>query len=339
MTQRYFNRRTGLYLGSFENVENKKQGLDISDLDLDFEITRSIVWYENTARFSIYNPSEKTINAVLYDVNGIVFDAGYKDGTYGTIFVGNIYKAWPEVDGDDIVLKVIATSTRGMHYQLVNVPIELSFPVGTALYDILKTIADYTAMPLMGAEESKDISIDEPFIVSGAGANARTALLKAKEVALTLADADVYFDNGCIVFLASTEREYTINDEAAGQRISYVDLSYSKGLLSCTPMRDESLSELNSKVTENLEYYYTGDIKLWKKQRENVKDTRKRVNFSAMMNPGIIPNAKVRINTENGRKGIPVIKDEIYIVHKAIYQGNNYGGAFQVNCEAALENS
>lgn len=330
----YFDRKTGLYLGSFENVENKKQGLDISDLDVDFEVTRSIVWYENSAKFTIYNPSERTINAALYDVNGIIFDAGYKDGAYGTIFVGNIYKAFPEIDGNDIVLKIIATSTRGLHYQLVNVPIELSFPEGTTLYAILKTIADYTAMPLMGAEEAKNITTDEPFIVSGAGANARTALLKAKELAM-MWDGDVYFDNGCIVFLASKYREY--NEEVNFQVMSYVDLAYDRGLLSCTPIRDESLSELNSKVDENLEFYFTGDLNKWKEVHEKTKDNRKRVNFSAMINPGIIPNSKVRINTENGRIGIPVIKDEIYIVHKAVFTGNNYGGAFQVNCEAALE--
>lgn len=323
---KYFNRKVGLYLGDFENAENKNSGLDISELDFDFEVSRSIEWFENCARFSIYNPNEKTLNAALNTAKAIIFEAGY-ESEMGVVFIGNIYKAYPEIHGGDIVLRIIATSTRGPHYQLVNVPICLSYDKGASVYEILQQIADYTAMPLIGAETAKEIFIDEPFVFENG--NARDALRKLGEVVWELCYSRIYFDNGMIVFLVEMQE-----DDSQQQNINQVYLSYKSGLISCIPVRDESESDLNKGVKNNLEFYFTGDITKWKEENEEVKETRKRVNFTAFLSSKLVPNTKVMLNTEGGFLGMPVIKDKEYLIHKSKFTGNNYGGEFKVECEA-----
>lgn len=331
---KYFGRKCRLLAGSFTDGETEATAWDLSDLDYDFEVSRSIVWYENSAKFSIYNPSTESINRVLYSASAFKLEAGYDQATagtsrtYGTIFIGNVYKAWPEFDGDDLVLQVICKSARGPNYQLTLVPITLSFRKGTSLFDVVKTVADYAAIPLIGAESLKDKRIGSDFNYSGSVAGAllyiNTELIWTHSSHFTR----IHIDNSQLVFVR----------EDGEQAISYVSLGYDSGLISCIPYRDESENELAEAVQDNIAYYYTGDPKYWQARHEKVKEERKRVKFTALINAGIMPGTKVHLNTAGGRAGLEVLDNDFY-VRTAKFAGNNYGGKFQVDCEAVLSPS
>ena len=61
-----FGRVIHLYVGKFAvgnlTSQNSK---DFSQFDIEFEVTRSIEWYDNEATITIYNPSPEAINFIM----------------------------------------------------------------------------------------------------------------------------------------------------------------------------------------------------------------------------------------------------------------------------------
>lgn len=326
----YFGRKCTLLAGMFKEGETEATAADLSGLDFDFDVDRSIIWYENMAKFTLYNPGHELVNKILYDSTAIKFMAGYDEDsaesspkTYGTIFLGNIYKAWPEWSGDNLLLRMVCKSSRGPNYQLTKVPIVLSFRKGTPIFDVVKTLADYAAIPLVGAESLKAKKLGSDFSFSGSVAGA--VLYLNSEVIRTQISrrAEIYLDNSQMIFV----------NERDGIFVNFVSLGFDSGLLSLTPYRDESDEEFADMVKDNLEYYFTGDSKYWKATKETVKDERKKIRFTALVNAGIMPGSKVHINTSGGRHVIEEIDNDFFI-RSAKFSGDNYGGKFTVTCEA-----
>jgi hypothetical protein len=72
-----------LFVGDFAGGNDSDGGWDISNLHFDFEISRSIVWYENYAKFKIYNASIDTVNRILFEGAGIMHECGFEDEPNG----------------------------------------------------------------------------------------------------------------------------------------------------------------------------------------------------------------------------------------------------------------
>lgn len=243
-----------LFVGSFEDGNGKDDGYDISNLHFDFEVSRSIKWYENYAKYKIYNASLDTIEHILYEGAGIIHEYGYSDepNGKGNIFVGNVSKAWCEKVGNNVVTHLVCTSTRGPEYQLTKVPLALAFKSGTDVLTILKTVADWCAMPLIGADSLADVAIDDDFSYSGSSTK---ACLKTINALLgSMGCGKVYFDNSVMVYMDDT------GNEQDQQMITNVSLDYSSGLISASPVRENDDGLLRKDVEQNLAYYYFGGV-------------------------------------------------------------------------------
>lgn len=338
-----------LYVGSFADGNNHDNGYDLSNLHFDFDISRSIVWYENYAKFNIYNASVETVNRILYEGAGIIHEMGYEDQPSGTgnLFVGNITKAYCEKVGNDVITRIVATSTRGPEYQLVKVPIVLSFNAGADMLTVAKTIADWCAMPLVAADSLVDVTLDDDFNFAG---SVNACLKKVNALLSAMGCGRLYFDNSMLAYIDDT------GDETQEQAISIVSLDYSSGLISASPIREQDDGLLKKEVEGNLTYYYFGGVSpvdtkkgRTKKGRGGKKFTyeknieykpiaeasnsRLKVSFKSLCNPGLIPNTKVKIdNTESGLP-LPTVNG-IFLIRKISFKGNNYGGKCEAEGEA-----
>lgn len=338
-----------LYVGSFDGGNGKENGYDISGLHFDFEISRSIVWYENYAKFKIYNASIETVNRILYEGAAIMHESGFENepNGIGTLFVGNITRAYCERNGTDVITHVTAQSTRGPEYQLAKVPIALSFEKGSSVLDVLKTVSDWCAMPLQGADSLSDVTLDDDFNHSG---SVSSAMKKINAILDSMGCGRVYFDNSMLCYIDDT------GNSEQYQTMGIVKLDYSSGLISASPLRERDDGLLKKEVEGNLAYYYFGGkspvpTKVQKvgKGKKAVKvaasydidykpiaeaaDKRLKVKFKSLINPGIVPNTKVSIdNTESGLP-LPSVKGE-FLVRKVTFRGNNYGGRCETEGEA-----
>lgn len=344
-----FGLKNNLYVGSFAGGNDGESGWDISNLHFDFEISRSIVWFENYAKFKIYNASLDTVNKILYEGAGIMHECGYEDepNGIGTLFVGNITKAFCEKVNNDVITHITATSTRGPEYQLVKVPIALSFSAGADMLSVLKAVSEWTAMPLQGAESLSDVTLDDDFSFCG---SVNACMKKINSMLNAMGCGRMYFDNSMLCYIDDS------GDSEQYQTLSVVKLDYSSGLVSASPIREQDDGLLTKEVKGNLMYYYFGGkspvaTKVQKvgkgknakkvaasydidyKPISKAAEGRLKIKFRSLVNPGLVPNTRVSIdNTQEGLP-LPSVKGE-FLIRKVKFTGNNYGGRCEAEGEA-----
>lgn len=344
-----FGLKNNLYVGSFAGGNESENGWDISDLHFDFEISRSIVWFENYAKFKIYNASIDTVNKILYEGAGIMHECGYEDepNGVGTLFVGNITKAFCEKVNNDVITHITATSTRGPEYQLVKVPIALSFPAGADMLSVLKAVSEWTAMPLQGAESLSDLTLDSDFSFCG---SVNACMKKINAMLNSMGCGRMYFDNSMLAYIddSGNSEQY--------QTLSVVKLDYSSGLVSASPIREQEDGLLTKEVKGNLLYYYFGGkapvatkvqkVGKGKKSKKyaasydidykpiaKAAEGRLKIKFKSLINPGLVPNTKVFI--DNTQEGLPLPSvNGTFLIRKVKFTGNNYGGRCEAEGEA-----
>lgn len=302
-----------LYAGSFRDGNDKESGYDISNLHFDFDIQRSVVWHENSALFNIYNASKDTINRVLYEGAGIIFEGGYETKEVGTVFVGNICKAYSEAAGNDVVTRISCASVQGAEYPLIKIPVTLAFKKGVSVYDVLKQISDYAAMPLADADTLMKVLLEDDFNYSG---QIQGAFRKLNAILNRNSGGKVYFDNGRTVYM----------DRFSEASEADVTLNYDNGLLSASPVRsDGGDAPLKKTSGGKAPYYYNGSEVFRAETQDAIDAGRKRIVFRALMNPGVTPNTRVSIKSTDIDKALPDV-DGSFLVHKVNFKGNNYGG-------------
>lgn len=339
-----------LYVGSFADGNGKEDGYDISNLHFDFEVARSIKWYENYAKYKIFNASLDTIEHILYEGAGIIHEFGYEDepNGKGNIFVGNVSKAWCEKVGNNVITHLVCTSTRGPEYQLTKVPLALGFKAGSDMLTILKTVADWCAMPLIGADSLADVTIDDDFSYSGPSTNACLKNLNA--LLDSMGCGRVYFDNSVMVYMDDSGSDEDL------QAVTNVSLDYSSGLISASPIRETDDGLLKKDVEQNLAYYYFGGVSpvntkkgkigKGKKSKKYTYDKsieykpiaeaanrRNKVKFKSLINPGLVPNTRVNIDNSQEELPMPIVKGS-FLIRSVTFKGNNYGGACAAEGEA-----
>lgn len=329
-----FKQVNNLYIGSFKDGNNKDNGTRLSDLDFDFEIHRSNKWYKNYAKYTIYNASKETINRILYESVGLIHEFGYEEQSngIGNIFVGNVKSAWVEVDRKKGETKtfVICQSTRGAEYQLVKVPISLSFKKGDNVYNVAKSISDFSAMPLHGALSLKEIELDDDFNFDGSVKQA----IETINGMLKNNACEIYFDNNMMCLLDYSEGGAF--SEESYQTFNEVLLDYSSGLISASPVKKADDYFIKD-VEKNLPYYFYGgkyngkDIEYKSVGEES--DKRKKIKFTSYINAGIMPNYYVNIDNTNSGLPIPNVKGR-FLVRSLVINGNNYGGECKMEGEA-----
>ncbi len=199
------------------SVGESGTGLLISDLDIEFNIERSITFSENTAEFTIYNAKESTRKEVLKEGNNIIFKSGYEDEGISTLFIGNITEAKSIQEGADWISTISASSIRSSRSPLENTYVTISYAPDALLNRPLRDIATALGLVLIG-EDNALINLDNGFTFVG---SARAALNYCKEI-LRVNGVELYIDNTEIVVYNVDNRD---------SRFSPIYLDYESGLL------------------------------------------------------------------------------------------------------------
>ena len=319
-----FKRIANLYVGNFDNGNDKSKGYEISGLDFSFDIERSTEWFANKARFTVYNASKNTINQILTGGSSIIFSGGYEDQKVGNIFIGQIGFVDSEKKGDDEITTICCASGRGGTYQLARVGVSISFPAGSKMVTVLDWISQFCNMAFKGRENISEIVFTNKVIHAGDVAS----FFRKINDCLASCGAGCYVDNNEIIV-------YKLFGSVS--RFNYASLTFGSGLISARPARDESLNEINFR--QDLAYWM-GYKDMTEAQRKEVEEKiaadklkkeelnkRDIVKFKSLLRADIMPNTEIYINNDDDI-------DNDYLVTKCHFVGNNFGGDFSVSGEA-----
>jgi len=256
-----FNRKVSLVVGEFLQEGSTGTGLEISDLDIEFTIDRSITVSENQATFIIYNASEKTRTEILKEGNNIIFKAGYEDEEFGIIFIGCIDNAFSTYNGADWVTEITAYSARSAKSPVKRTTLALSYAPGTTLGKILKDVGTGLDLVVIGSENAQFEQINGFVFVGRPG-----EFFRKMNGLLLLHDVGLFVDNAEIVI-------YKLDGSSS---FSAVRLELGSGLLSAVDITEGALSQ--------------------SKKNTNKKGAKKRlISFKSLLDPNIRPNGLLDI--------------------------------------------
>ena len=298
-------------------------GLRISDLHMDFQVTKSQVYAENTAEFKIFNAAETTRKQMASPGQRVRFSAGYaQQGGVQGIFWGSIVRgpssrvgnAWvtsltcisslTEATGTlDLAQadkqknsKKLGTSalTPDQKQNLVNqainrIPIEAGYGPDIPVKQILQELSSMTGLVLWGIEGMDPITLDNGWHWSG---GIRGALQNLRQI-LHRWGWNLYMDSTTILVVPM--------DGWGASTYSVAYLSYDTGLKSVkqtTPMNIPPKLDAHGKRIEVPPTY----------------------DFTCLLSPKICPNQQVLIKT-------PEV-NTLALVHAVTHAGNSSGGDF-----------
>ena len=324
-----FGREVQLLVGRFEkgNESGCETVLDLSELEIEFDVTRSVEWFDNGAEITVYNPKPETLNTIINEGNSVILKAGYTDsGGSRTIFAGQIANALPRREGKDVVLELNCVQARGNFYQLARLNMAVSFPKGKKIRECLQEMCDYAGIVLRaGAGAVLDEGIDYPYRRSGT----------FTDVVKDFYDYEMYQFGKAIVYLDNNELIVMARDKSL--ELEQVELTHASGLLECTAERDESLNKVN--FGDDPEYFFLskkeGDIAPKERPSKEI-DRIKKVRGRCLMNASVVPNCFVVIDSSDDGdpySGALAVKGR-YIVTECNYRGGNTGSDFTVEFTA-----
>lgn len=324
-----FGREVQLLVGRFEkgNESGGETVLDLSELEIEFDVTRSVEWFDNGAEITVYNPKPDTLNTIINEGNSVILKAGYTDsGGARTIFAGQIANALPRREGKDVVLELNCVQARGNFYQLARLNMAVSFPKGKKIRECLQEMCDYAGIVLRaGAGAVLDEGIDYPYRRSGT----------FTDVVKDFYDYEMYQFGKAIVYLDNNELIVMARDKSL--ELEQVELTHASGLLECTAERDESLNKVN--FGDDPEYFFLskkeGDISPKERPSKEI-DRIKKVRGRCLMNASVVPNCFVVIDSSDDGdpySGALAVKGR-YIVTECNYRGGNTGRDFTVEFTA-----
>lgn len=327
-----FGRVVQLLVGKFSkgNETGGETTLDLSALDMEFEVTRSVEWYDNGAEITIYNPKPYTLNSIMNEGNSVILKAGYEDeGGAKTIFAGQIAYAVPKRNGKDVVLEINCVQARGNFYQLARLNCSVCFSKGKTVRACLQELCDYAGIVLRAGQGAFiDEPLEHPYRRSGTFTD---VIQDFYEYALKGAGKTIlYLDNNELIVMG---RDKSIDLEE-------VYLSHETGLLECRMERDESLNKVNFGDDPN--YFFLskkeGDVKPLERPSKEI-DRIKKVRGRCLMNAAIVPNCFVDIDSSDGGEydSVLAVKGR-YIVTDCTYKGGNVGSDFTIEFTAQEPN-
>lgn len=324
-----FGRDVQLLVGRFDkgNESGGETVLDLSELEIEFDVTRSVEWFDNGAEITVYNPKPETLNTIINEGNSVILKAGYTDsGGARTIFSGQIANALQRREGKDVVLELNCVQARGNFYQLARLNMAVSFPKGKKIRECLQEMCDYAGIVLRaGAGAVLDEGIDYPYRRSGT----------FTDVVKDFYDYEMYQFGKAIVYLDNNELIVMARDKSL--ELEQVELTHASGLLECTAERDESLNKVN--FGDDPEYFFLskkeGDIAQKERPSKEI-DRIKKVRGRCLMNASVVPNCFVVIDSSDDGdpySGALAVNGR-YIVTECNYRGGNTGSDFTVEFTA-----
>lgn len=325
-----FGRQVRLYVGNFEKGNLSDEGkavLDLSELDIEFDVTRSVEWYDNEATITVYNPSTDTVATLMGEGNSVILKAGYEDdGGAANIFVGQIALAVPGRENGNVSVTLTCLSARGAFYQLARLHCSFAFPKGTTVRRCLAELCDYAGIVLRaGKMDLLNEPLDCPYRHSGTFTD---VIKDFSEVILwPYHKVKLYLDNNeLIVFGLDNTMD-----------LEHVVLDREHGLLECREERDERLNRVNF-GDDPAFYLLSGSDQKCPEPKSrpsrNIDRTRKIVG-RCLMNPALVPNCFAMVDSRTGDAYDSVLAvDGRFLVTDCRYTGGNFGSDFTIRFEA-----
>lgn len=320
-------REIQLLVGNFDkgNVGGNL-ALDLSSFDIEFEVTRSVEWYDNGAFITIYNPTPDIIQSLMNEGNSVTLKAGYKDeNSLRSIFVGQIAMAVPKREGKDIVVVLTCVQARGAFYQLARLNCSVLFSKGRNIRSCLQELCDYAGIVLRsGPSAVMDAVLTAPFRATATF----TAVIEqfSKDILFPFHSVKIYLDNNEMIVMG-TDNSIILEK---------VHLDHDSGLLECNEVRDESLNKVN--FGEDPAYYFFSgsDQKVKAKERPSKEiDRTRKITARCLMNPAIVPNCIVEIDSSDGGAydNVLAVKGN-FVVTDCTYSGGNTLNDFSITFSA-----
>ena len=293
-------------------------GLVLSDLHVEFSVTRSQVYAENTAEFKVYNAKPSTRQQMASPGQRIRFSAGYKDqgGPIG-IFWGSIMRgpssrkgaSWEtnltcisslteSTGSEDIATwdKKNPKASREKKLEVITravnrIPVQLSFGAGSRVKEAIRTMSAITGLVLWGLEGMPELLFPNGFVYVG---GARGAMMQLDKM-LRRNGWALNIDNMSLLVLPLVGGNLTAT-------VAYLT-------------KDTGLLDLRE----------TTDLNVPPKLDKNGKRVHipKSYEFKCLLNPKIAPNTLVEFNTEQAKITA--------LVTSVTVSGNNFGGEFQTS--------
>lgn len=295
-------------------------GLRISDLDIEFDVTRSQVYSANVAEFKVHNASEATRKLLGTPGKRVRFSAGYRDmgGPVG-IFWGSILKAPSQRASTGWVTTITAISSlteatgtldiaqadkqkgkdkltpdqkQNLINQAVNrIPLILNYGPNARAAEIIRTIGTQTGLAVNGLESMPEVLFPNGWTYVG---GVRGALQKLAQMLRAYGVSIVAGNTSILVTPLS------------GTTLSVVAayLTYTTGLIEVQATTDQNIPPKLDHAGNRVPMPETFD-------------------FKALLNPKILPNTLVEFATD-------AVKTTA-LVWEAKFTGTNFGsGQFVV---------
>lgn len=316
--------------------------VELDNLDVDFTITRTRRFNDNSAELHVYNMNRDTINRFLRYGSTILIYGGYEEadnGELGLLFSGNVIEAKNDWRDVDCVTTIKALSLRSLDKPFTATPIALSYDQCTADKP-LKQIAEALGLVTYGFEDLKKVNLYWVYYVGGTG-NALELLSRL----IRIHGYGLYID-------CATLFVYRLDGGNVTQVLGY--LSPDSGLTSISDITD-----YYSKAQQTIDYYTdqekvsvgTGKkvtrgpnkgkektIKVWRNKEQNIDIVEaidkelmalpKKYQVTTLMMPKLKPNGLVHL--EEKRLGI----NALLVIDQMTINGSNYeGGSFDMQMD------
>lgn len=138
MAQQYI-RKVSLLIGS-----DTGEGLDLSDLHLNFAVWSSTAQTLRHARIRVYNASDETVQRIQNEFTRVILQAGY-DGNFGLIFSGTVgqYSRGRESATDTYLDIVAQDSDQAYNYAVMNTTLAKGWKPDDYYKSLLGSFAPY----------------------------------------------------------------------------------------------------------------------------------------------------------------------------------------------------
>lgn len=128
----------------------------ITDLRVNFEITKSVLSFPNLCRLNIYNPNAETLAALQEKFTKIVINAGY-EGDVRLLFRGEVRNAFQPKGGVDRIVTVYAgDGEKDWQNATFNKTFTENVTISSAIAEVLKSFTDLVVGPTSGFPTSAD---------------------------------------------------------------------------------------------------------------------------------------------------------------------------------------
>lgn len=328
-----WGRVLNVYVGSSRT--NDKEFLQVcggaESVHVKAEVKRSNRMKENKAHVTIYNLNAEH-RAIIETVNGgLRIEAGYQDEGVGVIFNGQVIMAESHRDGTDWVTEIHGTLMRTNNLTMVSQPISVGYSAGTSMKVVMKDIAEYLGVVLIGGANC-DLPLPSGLVISGTVGD----LFHGIEKHLRASGVAFHYDISELVC-------YKIGKAVSEFEAVYLD--FDSGLLHANPVVDPAKDEYANDKSENrllrararLAQSHTPTKKGKVRSAQTVLNAQKAVGaaaasateqarmrgvFKALVHPHIRPNCLIQFG-ECALKGWWICDD-------IVFKLSNFGGDFGV---------